>query len=182
MDFDQQLNRHRAYLEMLANMNFDRRLQGRLGASDVVQETLQEAHAQREAFNGDNTAQMAGWLRQILRNNMIDAARRHLRGKRAVNLERSVEALNRSSLRMDAVLQGDQTSPSECVMRHEQLVTMAAALEKLPDDQATAVRKKHLEGLTLKEIAESMDRSPPAVAGLLHRGLKRLRELMEKPC
>ena len=180
MDFDEQLDRHRAYLEMLANMNFDRRLQGRLGASDVVQETLQEAYLQRGNFRGDNTAQLAGWLRQILRNNMIDAARRHLRGKRAVNMERSVEAMNRSSLRMDAVLSGDQTSPSECLMRHEQLLTMARALEELPEDQAQAVRMKHLQGLSLKEIGEAMDRSTPAVAGLLHRGLKRLRELMER--
>ena len=180
MDFDKQLDRHRAYLEMIASMNFDRRLQGRLGASDDVQETMQEAYVQRDNFRGDNTAQLAGWLRQILRNNMIDAARRHLRGKRAVNMERSVEAMNRSSLRMDAVLAGNDTSPSEYLMRHEQLLTMAAAMEKLPEDQKTAVRLKHLEGLSLKEIGESMDRSPPAVAGLLHRGLKRLRELMAR--
>lgn len=180
MDFDEQLKRHRPYLEMLANMNFDRRLQGRLGASDVVQETLQEAHQQRENFRGDNTAQLAGWLRQMLRNNLIDAARRHLRGKRAVNMERSVAAMNRSSLRMDAVLADDQTSPSEQLMRHEQLLEMAAALDQLPPDQAQAVRLKHLAGLSLKEIAEEMNRSTPAIAGLLHRGLKNLRELLQK--
>ena len=180
MDFDQQLDRHRAYLEMLANMNFDRRLQGRLGASDIVQETLQEAHQQRENFRGDNTAQLAGWLRQMLRNNMIDAARRHLRGKRAVNMERSIAVMNRSSLRMDAVLAGDQTSPSECLVRHERLLSMAAALDRLPPDQAEAVRLKHLEGYSLKEVGETMQRSTPAVAGLLHRGLKNLREMMEK--
>jgi len=180
MEFDQQLDRHRSYLQMLANMHFDRRLQGRLGVSDIVQETLQEAHQQRENFRGDNTAQLAGWLRQMLRNNMIDAARRHLRGKRAVNMERSIAAMNRSSLRLDAVLAGDQSSPSECLMRHEQLLTMAEALDELPPDQAEAVRLKHLEGLSLKEIGEAMNRSTPAVAGLLHRGLKNLREMMEK--
>ena len=179
MDFDQQLDRHRPYLEIIARIKFDRRLQGRLGASDIVQETMREAHEQQENFRGDNSAQLAGWLRRILHNNMIDAARRHGRGKRAVNMERSVEAMNRSSLRIEAVLAGDQTSPSECLLRHEQLLTMAQALEQLPSDQADAVRMKHLEGLSLKEIAEAMDRSTSAVAGLLHRGLKRLRELME---
>ena len=181
MDFDQQLDRHRAYLEMIANMHFNRRLQGRLGVSDIVQETLQEAHLQRENFRGDNTAQLAGWLRQMLRNNLIDAVRCHLRGKRAVNLECSIAAMNRSSLRMEEVLPaGDQTSPSECLVRHEQLLAMASALEQLPDDQQEAVRLKHLEGLSLKEIAEKMERSTSAVAGLLHRGLKKLREIMER--
>ncbi len=178
MDFDTQLDRHRPYLEMLANMNFDRRLQGRLGVSDVVQETLQEAHQQRENFRGDNSAQLAGWLRQMLRNNMIDAARRHLRGKRAVNRERSIAATQRSSLRLDAILAGDDTSPSDCLMRHEQLLEVATAMNKLPPDQAEAIRLKHLEGLSLKEIGEAMNRSTPAVAGLLHRGLKGLREMM----
>ena len=180
MDFDKQLDRHRAYLEMWAKMNFDRRFERRFDASDIVQETLKEAHLQRDKFRGDNSAQLAGWLRQILNNNMIDAARREGRGKRDMNLERSVEAMNRSSLRMEAVLKGDQTSPSECVMRHEQLVTMARALEKIPSDQAEAVRMKHLQGLSLKEIATAMERSTEAVAGLLHRGLKRLREIMDK--
>ena len=180
MDFDEQLDRHRAYLVMLANMNFDRRLRGRLDPSDVVQETLQEAHQQRDNFRGDNSAQMAGWLRQMLRNNMIDAARRHCRGKRAVDRERSVQAINRSSLRIDAVLAADETSPSQHMMRHEKLLSMAAALENLPPDQAEAVRLKHLLGWSLKEICEQMDRSQPAVAGLLHRGMKNLREQMEQ--
>lgn len=180
MDFDEQLDRHRAYLLMLAQMQFDRRLRGRLDPSDVVQETLQEAHEQRQRFRGDNSAQLAGWLRQMLRNNMIDAARRHLRGKRAVDMERSVEAINRSSIRLDAVLADSQTSPSENVARHEMLVNMAVALEKLPPDQAQAVRLKHLLGWSLKEIADRMDRSTPAVAGLLHRGLKNLRAQMEE--
>lgn len=180
MEFEQQLDRHRSYLVMLATMQFDRRLRGRLDPSDVVQQTLQEAHQQRDNFRGDNSAQLAGWLRQMLRNNMIDAARRHLRGKRAVDRERSVEAMHGSSLRLDAVLAADQSTPSEQAQRHESLLQMAAALETLPPDQAEAVRLKHLHGWSLKEIAEHMDRSTPAVAGLLHRGLKNLRETMEK--
>ena len=72
MDFDEKLNAHRPYLVMLAQMQFDRRLRARLDPSDIVQETLQEAHQQRELFRGDNSAQLAGWLRQMLRNNLID--------------------------------------------------------------------------------------------------------------
>ena len=150
MEFEQQLQRHRSYLVMLANMQFDRRLRGRLDPSDVVQETLQEADVQRDNFRGDNTAQLAGWLRQMLRNNMIDAARRHLRGKRAVDMEQSVQAMHRSSLRLDAVLAADDTSPSENAIRHEKLLQMADALEQHPPDEEEAGALKHLHGWSLK--------------------------------
>lgn len=179
-EFDRALDRHRNYLVMLANMQFDRRLRGRLDASDVVQETLQEAHLHREQFRGDNSVQLAAWLRQILRNNLFDAAKRHLRGKRAVDMEQSIGAMHRSSVRLEAVLAADQTSPSECAMRHEELIELASALEQLPPDQAEAVRLKHLLGWSLQEIADHMEKTTPAVAGLLHRGLKKLREIMER--
>ena len=57
----------------------------------------------------------------------------------------------------------------------------AAALAQLPDDQRTAVIKKHFHGESLAAIAAEMDRSTLAVAGLLKRGLKKLRTLMDDP-
>jgi RNA polymerase sigma factor (sigma-70 family) len=62
------------------------------------------------------------------------------------------------------------------VERQERLVRLAEALAALPDDQRRAVELKHLEGLTLVEVARCMGRTVPAVAGLLQRGLRGLRE------
>jgi RNA polymerase sigma-70 factor, ECF subfamily len=62
-------------------------------------------------------------------------------------------------------------------MRHEQMLELAAALAELPDDQRTAVELHHLEGFSLIEVGEQMQRSKEAVAGLIFRGLKRLRGL-----
>jgi len=42
-----------------------------------------------------------------------------------------------------------------------------------------AVELRHLNGWTLNEIAEHLEKTPAAVAGLLHRGLERLRTLFE---
>jgi DNA-directed RNA polymerase specialized sigma24 family protein len=48
----------------------------------------------------------------------------------------------------------------------------------LPDPQREAIELFHLQGCSLKEVAQQLERSGPAVAGLIHRGLKRLRESM----
>ena len=85
--------------------------------------------------------------------------------------QRSLEAsLEQSSRRLEAILAADQTSPSQRVIRHEQLIRLADALGQLPDDQRQAVEMRHLQGLATAEIAERMKRSVAAIGGLLQRG------------
>ena len=62
-----ELARFRPYLLMLARLQFDEMLQAKLSASDVVQQTLLEAHQCRAEFRGRNDQEHAAWLRQILR-------------------------------------------------------------------------------------------------------------------
>ncbi len=64
-------------------------------------------------------------------------------------------------------------------MRHERFLALTAALENLPENWQQAVRLKHLEKLSLKEVAEQMQTTPPAVAGMLFRALERLRQILE---
>ena len=75
----------------------------------------------------------------------------------------------------------DQTSPSGRVEKQERLVRLADALAALPEDQRTAIELKHLQGLPLIEVAQQMNRSVPAVAGLLQRAMKALRNGMGEP-
>ena len=58
------------------------------------------------------------------------------------------------------------------------VVALAIAIESLPDAQRDAIRLHYLEGLKLSEVAARLDKSTGAIAGLLHRGMKALRELM----
>jgi RNA polymerase sigma factor (sigma-70 family) len=80
-----------------------------------------------------------------------------------------------SSARLEAVLAADQTSPSLAASRNEGLLRLAAAVEALPDAQRDAVTLYHLQQWPLDRVAEHMNRTPAAVAGLIKRGLKQIR-------
>jgi RNA polymerase sigma-70 factor (ECF subfamily) len=149
----------------------------------VVQETLLRAHEKRDQFRGDSDAEMAGWLRQILANQLAGELRKFSRQQRDVALERSLEAaVEESSARLDAWLAVDHSEPGRQAQRNEQLLLLAEAIAQLPEEQRTAVEMRHFLRWPVARICEQMGRSEASVTGLLRRGLKRLRELLaQKP-
>ena len=153
-----------------------------MDASDVVQHALLQAHSSRDQFRGKREAERLAWLRAILANALAAAARHFDAGMRDLARERSLEAdLDLSSSRMECLLAADQTSPSEGAVRSEELVRLAHALARLPDDQRRVVELHHLKGLPIAETAQRVGRTRAAVVGLLFRGLKKLRELLLNP-
>jgi RNA polymerase sigma-70 factor, ECF subfamily len=176
-----EIERYRGYLAALARLQVAARpwLAPKLDASDLVQQTLLKAHAARPEFRGHTAAELVAWLRQILNRTLANELRALGQEKRAVGAERSLEAdLDASSCRLDAWLAADLTSPSEHVGRAERAAALATAVDSLPTDQREVVLLKHCHGLTLTDIAAQTNRTPAAVAGLLRRGLARLRELL----
>ena len=173
------LERYRHYLSLLARLQLDARLQGKLDASDVVQQTLLQAHASLEQFRGRSSAELAAWLRQILVNTLAMARRRFSTGARDVDRERAIELeLEQSASRIESWLAAEQSTPSQQVVHAEQLVRLAHALCALPDDQRQAVELHHLKGQTVAEVAEQLGKTKESVVGLLFRGLKKLRLLL----
>jgi RNA polymerase sigma-70 factor (ECF subfamily) len=177
-----ELDKFRAYLRLLARLHLDPRLRSRLDPSDLVQQALLEAYRSLDQFRGRTDAERAAWLRQILAHQMAHALRDMTRGKRDVNRERSLEqALEESSARLERWLVAEQADPAEQAQRNEEALRVAAALEQLPEAQREAVILHYWEGWTLPQVAEHLGRSPAAVAGLLHRGLKALRDPLTEP-
>jgi RNA polymerase sigma-70 factor (ECF subfamily) len=174
------LERYREYLRLMARLQLPSRLRSKLDPSDVVQETLLKAYQNREQFRGQGDAELAAWLRRILANTFVDAARRFGGAKRDLHRELSLEAsIEQSSARIEAMLHAHQSSPSGRAVRHEEMVRVAAALGRLPDDQRSAVELHHMQGCPVAEVAQCLGRTERAVAGLLRRGLKKLRELLD---
>jgi RNA polymerase sigma-70 factor (ECF subfamily) len=174
------LERFREYLNLLARLQLDPRLQAKLDPSDIVQQTLLEAFEKQEQCQGTSDAERAAWLRRILAHNLADALRAFGRDKRDVDRERSLEhALQASSARLERWLATDDFSPSEEAEREERAVRLAMALAQLPDAQREALVLQYWHGWTLAEIGRQMERTPAAVAGLLKRGLKKLRQELQ---
>jgi RNA polymerase sigma-70 factor (ECF subfamily) len=170
----------RDYLLLLARIQLGPASRNKLEASDMVQQTLLEAHRKRAQFRGSSEAEMAGWLRQLLAFNLADAIRAAGRVKRNVARECSLEAaLDASSARLGAMLAADQSTPSRAAGRHEDAVLLARALAQLPEHQRQALTLRHCDGCSLDEISQQLGRTPAAVAGLLKRGLHQLRVLLE---
>jgi len=156
-------------LVRMARREIGERLQARLSAADLAQQTCLSAIRHLDEFRGENQQQFAAWLCEIHQRNVYDAVRRHVRaGRRAVSAqEGSVNDEN------DAT--GEQT-PSQRAAFGESKRILLQAIAALPEDQAIAVRLRHLEQKPLRKIADQMGRSEVAVASLLKRGLAALRE------
>jgi len=174
------VERFREYLCLLTRTHLSAGRESRLEASDIVQETLLEACEQQQEFRGKTDGELAAWLKRMLVNNLADALRASRRAKRDVRRERPLEAAIEDSFsRADAWLAGSDPSPSQAAMRVEQLLRLAKEVAKLADDQREAIVLHHLQGWSLAQLAEHLQRSEASVAGLLRRGLKNLRELMD---
>ena len=154
------LDQFRSYLYLLARAHIGPKLQQRVDASDLVQQTLLDAHANKEQFRGDSDAERAAWLRQILSRNLKDALRHHHRAKRDVSKQQPLEAgIDESFRRAQVWLEAQQSTPSQQAEKKEDLLQLADALTQLSDDQRDAVILRHLQGMSLSQVASQLDRS-----------------------
>lgn len=174
------LDGFRSYLRLLANMQIDNRIKSKVDASDIVQQTMLQAYKAKDQFRGHNDKQRAAWLRQILTRNLMHASRDMTRDKRDVRREQAMQAsVDQSSLRLERILSNDESTPSIKVERGEQLLKLAEAIEQLPETQREALLLHYLEQCSLAEVAERLDKTRGAAAGLVRRALAALRSLME---
>jgi RNA polymerase sigma-70 factor (ECF subfamily) len=179
VDGDLNLKRYRTYLKLLARQHLDPRLRGKLDSSDVVQQSLLQAHQARDQFRGQTEAELVAWLRRILASCLATALRDFSRDKRDIARECPLEAIHESSARVAEWLAAEEATPSQVAEKHEEMLRLAKVLTQIPEAQREALFLQHWEGRSLAEIAERMGRSPTAVAGLIKRGLRQLRQLLQ---
>ncbi len=175
-----ELSKYRGYLHFLARTHLPARYAGKLDASDIVQQTLLQAHANQGQFQGHTEAELRAWLRKILVRQLSHATRELHAGKRDIKREQSIEAaLDASSMRLENFLAAKQSSPSHQVMRQENVHIIADAIEKLSALHRQVVILRYWEGKSLRELSESLGKSTAAVVGLLNRARTNLRRILQ---
>jgi RNA polymerase sigma-70 factor, ECF subfamily len=172
----------RNYLLLVAERDLDPDLRAKGGASDLVQQTFLEAHGAFGQFRGGSEDEVLAWLRQLLRNNLIDFARLYrATAKRGMDRELPLAAADTPSQEGGGVT-AETLSPSGHAMARERDDAMRAAMGRLPESYRAILRLRHEDGLGFDEIAKRMDRTPEAVRKLWARAVYRLQqEVDERP-
>jgi RNA polymerase sigma-70 factor (ECF subfamily) len=172
----QLLETYREQLHRAARSQLDSQVGVRTDASDIVQGTFLEAQRDFTQFRGESVAQLLAWLRTILDHNVSNTIQHHVFvQKRSIDRERSLDDSKQFGPGKRPLPASDLSTPSHRAIRSEDAARLEAAIESLPEDQRESVRLRHIEGRSLKEIAEQFDRSIVAVAGLIKRGLRALK-------
>lgn len=167
----------RDYLRLLGTTQLDRRLASKVDVSGVIQVTMLEVHEQISTWESLPDERRLAWLRRVFANNLQDEIRKFRGKKRDALREFSLDAaIDESASRIDAWIAGEQSSPSKRVASKEQVLLLADALATLPPPQCEAMTLHYFRGLTLKEVAEQMEKTEGAVAALIFRGTRSLRQ------
>lgn len=173
-----QLESYREYLGLLGRLQLDDSLAGKVDVSGVVQMTLLEAW--KAGWADLVEKDKLPWLRRVLANNLLDEIRRFRTQSRDAERELQLQdAIEQSASRFGLCIAANQSTPSQHAMKEEDKVRLAVALACLPPAQRDAIERHHLRGLPLDKVGRQMNRTKGAVAALVFRGTKRLRELLE---
>jgi RNA polymerase sigma-70 factor (ECF subfamily) len=170
--------RYRPYLRIICSLQLPRLCQQREDASDIVQQTLIDAARAVNDFRGETEPELEAWMARLLERNILQSLRRNTAGKRDIRRETIDLNLSDSTQLIWHALAAGQSSPDSTIFRGEAALQLAQALERLPNEQRTAVEMRYLGQQTLKSIAEHMSKTTGAVAGLIRRGVENLRDVL----
>jgi RNA polymerase sigma-70 factor (ECF subfamily) len=175
------LERHRESLRRMVQMRLDRAVAGRVDASDIVQDVLWEASRRLPDYIRDGKMPFHLWLRELAKDHLIDAHRRHRKAqRRSVDRERSLSAefSDRSSLDLAAQLRDAELTPAAATIRKELEARFFAAVEELNDEDAEIILMRHHEHLSSAETAQALGLTAAAAGMRYLRAMRRLTAIL----
>lgn len=178
---NQLLQRHRPALRRLVQLRLDRKLAGRVDASDVVQDVLLEASGRLGDYLKRPEMPFHLWLRQLARDRMIDLHRRHHAQRRSVEREQPLSPRvfgDKSSLDLAAQLQDAELTPAAATIRKELEQRFLESLDCLDEQDREVILMRHVEQLGNGEVAQALGLSDAAAGMRYLRALKRLKDVL----
>ena len=170
------LNEYRDYLLLIANQQLDRKIQGKVGGSDIVQESMLAAQQGFNRFEGDTPEQLMAWLRQILLHDVYETGRR-FRGTAKRQVDREVSVPHGSTAGSPIV--DPQNTPKTDALIQEEAQRLRKAMQELPVDYRQVLEMRNWEQLTFADIGRRLDRSEDAARKLWTRAILQLQKLMD---
>jgi len=176
---EQLLWQHYDRLNRFVSQQLPVAVQGRFQAEDVLQETFVEAWQHIGSFEVQQPEGFHAWLRTIATNKLRDRLRAHKAAKRGGGRPAAQQGGADSSLAdlVDLVV-ASVNSPSGQVARREAQRVVLVALTQLKEDYRQAISLRYLEGRSVAEVAETMQRTERSIHMLCNRALKKLREAL----
>lgn len=178
-EVDRLFTQARNYLRLIARSQIERHLQAKIDASDVVQQTLLDAHRDFPRFRGGTEGEWLAWLKQILSHNVANFVRHYRTGKRQVSREKPIARNDESTPGGVPEPAGGDESPSQAMVRKERELILADALAQLAPDHYEVIFLRNLQRMAFQDIAEKMGRSRPAVQMLWMRAVAKLQEILQ---
>ena len=180
---NQLLDRHRNSLRQLIRMRLDQKIQKRIDVSDVLQDVLIEANRRLTRYLNDPVMPFHLWLRQIARDRIIDAHRRHrVSAKRSVDREQQMVAprgYDQSSIHLASLLGDQQLTPAAAALQKEMARKVEAAISELDPKDCEIIVMRHYEHLTNQEISQALGLNEPAASMRYMRAIRRLKVILQ---
>jgi RNA polymerase sigma-70 factor, ECF subfamily len=159
------LEKYRPYLLAIAMAELPDQLGGKVGASDLVQETLIRGYENFGGFEGRSPEQLTFWLRSILLNYLHNVVKAYGAEKRDVSREQPVDS---------QIAQVGPASPSQWLVAREQRERFNSALSRLPAEWRRVIQWRHRENLSFEEISRRLVKSEDTARRLWARAIRQL--------
>jgi RNA polymerase sigma-70 factor, ECF subfamily len=177
------LVRSRDRLRRMVALRLDRRLQGRVDPSDIIQEAYIDASARRAEYARQPDMPFFLWLRFLTGQRLLRVHRQHLGAEmrdvaREVSLYRGALPAATSAA-LAAQLLGRDTRPSEAAVRAERSIRLQEALNSMDPLDREVLALRHFEQLSNAEAARVLGLQEGAAAKRYVRALKRLRLILD---
>lgn len=164
-------------LERIVVFRMDSRIRRRIDAADVLQEAYLEMDRRLPDYVADPKVSVLIWMRQRVLQKLIDMQREQFRDKRDINKEQQPAAnwnSGNTSLSVNAFLAASITSPSQFLIRNEDVLQLQSAMDSLSEIDREVIALRHFEQLTNQQVAEVLSLSTTAASNRYIRALTRL--------
>jgi RNA polymerase sigma-70 factor (ECF subfamily) len=175
---------HEDRLKRMIRLRLNRRLQGRLDSSDVLQEAYLEIAGKLPQYVQNQDAPFFLWLRSMAGLKLAEVHRRHL-GTQMRDADRDVSIYRgalpaANSVSLAAHLLGTMTSPSQTAIKAEMRIKLQEALDGMDPIDREVIALRHFEQLSSDETAEVLGLSKSGASSRYIRAIKRLKQMLEE--